>query len=338
MYDSKVAREILDEINNSKSILLHCHPHPDPDSIGSSLAMMHVLNSLGKKVTVISGDDEIGSGFSVLPGIDKVVKKNFLEVDQKDFDLFIILDSAQPEMVTKKGSFVTLDSLKTIVIDHHATNGKFGKINLIDSSKCATAELLYVIFKEWQEDKGILIDQNVALNLLIGIWFDSGGLSYGNSTPETFGICEELAKLAPDYYRALFNISNSNSESSVKLLGLGLNNIKVFGNGPKIAVSVITRKDLDSIGIKKSEISAHNIVPVLRSVVGWDVIAVFLEEEAGITKASFRTRDMSKYDVSLLAKELGGGGHRGASGAFMKVPPDIALEKLVSSFEKLFLV
>src|SRR3989344_9571766 len=93
----KAAPLIFNEIKKANSILLHCHPSPDPDSVGSVLAMKFALESLGKKVTVIQGDSEIPQAFMHFPGAGDIVQKSFDEMDLKEFDLFIILDSGSPE-------------------------------------------------------------------------------------------------------------------------------------------------------------------------------------------------------------------------------------------------
>jgi nanoRNase/pAp phosphatase (c-di-AMP/oligoRNAs hydrolase) len=84
----ELAPKVLEYINNSKSILLHCHPSPDPDSVGSVLAMKFVLESLNKKVTVIKGDSDIPEAFSHFPGFSDIVQKNYFEINKQDFDLF----------------------------------------------------------------------------------------------------------------------------------------------------------------------------------------------------------------------------------------------------------
>jgi phosphoesterase RecJ-like protein len=49
------ARRVWKEIDRSQKILLHLHPSPDGDSIGSTLAMYHTLTKMGKDVTLIQG-------------------------------------------------------------------------------------------------------------------------------------------------------------------------------------------------------------------------------------------------------------------------------------------
>jgi phosphoesterase RecJ-like protein len=59
------------EIEKAQKILMHLHPSPDGDSVGSTLAMFHALKAKGKDVTVIKGDSDLPSYLkSTLPGFD----------------------------------------------------------------------------------------------------------------------------------------------------------------------------------------------------------------------------------------------------------------------------
>jgi phosphoesterase RecJ-like protein len=42
-----------------------------------------------------------------------------------------------------------------------------------------------------------------------------------------------------------------------------------------------------------------------------------VEQESGIFRLSFRTRDAKKYNLATIAEQLGGGGHAAAAGATM---------------------
>ncbi|OGD06837.1 hypothetical protein A2899_05060 [Candidatus Amesbacteria bacterium RIFCSPLOWO2_01_FULL_49_25] len=86
---AKLAPVIWSEIQKAKHILLHCHPNPDLDSVGSVLALKHILKKIGTSAQVISGDDPIPANTRFLPGVDQIMKSGFTEIDPKDYDLFI---------------------------------------------------------------------------------------------------------------------------------------------------------------------------------------------------------------------------------------------------------
>jgi phosphoesterase RecJ-like protein len=140
------ARRIWKEIDRSKRILLHLHPSPDGDCTGSALAFYHVLIGLGKDVVLIQGDSEFPKNLSHLPGADKILAKNITQIDLSQFDLFLILDAASIKQVTKVTELKFPKKLQTIVIDHHQSNEKFGKVNMVIPSSPATAQIIYELF------------------------------------------------------------------------------------------------------------------------------------------------------------------------------------------------
>lgn len=320
-----ISLKILDVIKSCNSILLHCHPNPDPDSVGSVLAMKIALEKLGKKVTVIRGDTEIPIAFRHFPKANEIIEKNFFEINKDDFDLFIILDSGSKEMISRKGEVVFGDKMRTINIDHHASNPGYAEINLVDSSYSSNAQLVFDLITSW----GIEINHKMAINLFMGMYTDTGGFKYETVTAETYQIASELVKIAPDFHKYIFEMENSNTSDDLKFEGLALSSIKNFLND-NIAISAISQKDLESVGLNtRSNISLHIISNLLRSVIGWNIGVCLVEMEPNVFKVSFRTRDSTKFDLSKLAVALGGGGHKPAAGASIKLPKEQAIKAIV---------
>lgn len=326
----KRAPIIFGAINNSSRILLHCHPYPDPDSVGSVLAMTSVLKKLGKEVTPIIGDSKYPENLMSLPNKDWIQDKNYSEIEPKNFDLFIILDSSSPTQISQKGvSFP--EGMKTIVIDHHRTNESFGEINLIDTESSSTSQILYQLFKLWNVE----VDQDMALYLLLGIYADTWGFKYSNSSPETLRIASELAKIYPNYHKFVFELTNYKKPVELELTGLALSSLeKHFGN--KVVLSVIPYEEIKKRNLSKEDAMEGLIGDSLRSVVGWDVVASLVEAEPGIVTVSLRTRDENKYDVSLIAKSVGkdGGGHKGAAGTTIYEPLEKAKQILLDKIKE----
>lgn len=142
-----MAPKILEAIQKPSKILLHCHPYPDPDSVGSVLAMANVLKKLGKDVTTIIGDTKYPNGLLSLPNHDWIQPKNYTQIDPNEYDLFIVLDSSSPTQITQMAEISFPESMNTVVIDHHPTNGKFGKINLVEPTYSSTSQILYELLQ-----------------------------------------------------------------------------------------------------------------------------------------------------------------------------------------------
>ena len=99
------------------------------------------------------------------------------------------------------------------------------------------------------------------------------------------------------------------------------------GNG-KIAYTEILLADYAATGAVPGD--TEDLINFPRSVEGVEVALVFIEQPGGNTKISFRSRSL---DVSKLAERYGGGGHKLASGAFVKGELPAAREQVVAAVE-----
>ncbi len=328
-----IAPKILKTIQKSKKILLHCHPYPDPDSVGSVLAMAGVLKKIGKDVTPIIGDSEYPQNLIGLPNNSWIQLKNYTEIDIKEFDLFIILDSSSPSQISQLIDVTFPENLNTIIIDHHATNSKYGKINLVEPTYCSTSQILYNLFDLW----GIKIDSDIAICLFVGIFADTGGFKYLNTTPEVFKIALELVKINPNYHKIIFDLENSKKPIEIEMTVLAFSSIEKFFSG-NVVLSLISYEEIKKRNLSKSDAMEGLIPDRLRSVIDWDLVASLVEAEPGVVTVSIRTRDENKYDVSKIAKLVGtnGGGHRGAAGTTINEPLEISKETLLNAFANVF--
>ncbi len=323
------SQAILSAIEKAKSILLHCHPSPDPDSVGSALATKFALESLGKKVTVIQGDSEIPAGFMHFPGAGDIEKKNFFEVDVSQFDLFIVLDCSI-NGVSRLREVVFPSALKVINIDHHRTNPGCGSINIIDPSYPANCLLLFDLFKDWK----IELTPEIASNLFIGAYTDTGGFKYEGVTAKTFSAVSELVSHIPDVPRLIAKMENSNTPAFLAFEALALENISVHRD--KVAISAVSYSMLQNKKIDPEESKAGVISSIMRSVPQWKITIAAVEAVPGVVKFSFRSSDSNVYDVSKLAAELGGGGHKAAAGAVLNTTLEEAVRKVVETAKVLY--
>lgn len=326
----KYAPLILEEIKKAKHILLHCHPSPDPDSVGGALATYHALKSLGKEVTVMRGDSHTPQAFSAIPGFEVIVHKHFFDIDLSQFDLFVIQDSSSLEQISKYEPVVFPTSLKTIVIDHHITNKKFAEINLVDATYPSICQMLYDLFSIWN----VVITPEIAKCLFIGMYTDTGGFKYPATTPDTFLIASKLVAIAPDYSSMIFTLENSRTEKELFFMGVVLNSIHKYFNN-HVAISEVSRAALDEKEIAESEVP-ESLSNLVKSVVGWDIGITATEKHLGVVSISMRTRKPEVYDVSKIAMKLGGGGHKAAAGASLTMSLPEAIQKILEAIAELY--
>ena len=322
---------ILAEIKKAQNILLHCHPLPDPDSVCSALAMKFALEQLGKKATVIRGDSEIPQAFMHFPGAREIVGKAFFEIDLQEFDLFISLDSGSLNMISQARPPAMPLPLKTIIIDHHATNQEYGEINLVDTTSPAVAFILFQLFSLWD----VKMTHEIATNLFMGIYTDTGGFRYAPTDYRVIGAASALAKAAPDFTESIFTMENSQSKESIYYQALALSSVETFLS-ENIAIASVSNEQLIAKHIPDECIRGLSISNILKSVIGWNVGVSLIERQPNEVKASFRTRNKESFDVSKLAASVGGGGHRGAAAAVIKLPLDEAKKLVVAKAKELY--
>ncbi len=325
-----LAPQIKEAVDKSKNVLLHCHPSPDCDSLGSSLAWMYFLESLGKHVTVIIGDSkDHPKNLTVMPGYEKIVMKNYLEVKQEEYDLFIINDAADLTRVTAKGPVVFPKSMKTIVIDHHPSNPGYADIDLIVEEYIAAGQIVYELFKLWNVD----FTREIAINLLMSIFTDSGGLKFAPTSSDTIREFAELVEIVPDYHEIIFKYENMKEREELKFQGLVLNSIEEYFDH-KVALVAISLDKLHQNKINPQ--NAYGQANRLVSVPDWKVGISMFEREKNVVVISCRTANSDHYDLSVFTQSIGGGGHAAAAGATLKMPLNDAKRLVLDKLAELF--
>ena len=324
------APEILEAIKSSVNILMHCHPSPDPDSVGSVLAMLHVLDGMGKKATAIIGDSEKPESMSHFPGFDRILSKNWGDIKPEEYDLLIAMDSSSKDMISQKHQVVFPDGMKVIVIDHHISNTNYGNINLVPDYP-ATGQVLFKLFKEW----GIKLTPEIAANLFMSIYYDTGGLQYPPTDSQTYKVVGELVELCPNFSGLLFTFFNQNDPETLRFLAIALKNLNKYFNG-NVVVSEVRLSELQEAKIDPLYTSKTEVVNKIISVRGWNIGISLFETDENEIHLSFRTRDREKYDVSKIAVAMGGGGHKAAAGVTVRKTFSEAKKLLLDTIQKLY--
>ncbi len=300
-----LSSKILEKIKGSKNILINCHRSPDPDSIGSALALYMVLKELGKEASVICPDNA-PSDSKFLPFSEEIRKIKFEKFDFSKSDLFLVLDSASFNMVTGNPK-IEMPNIPTVVIDHHKTNTNFGEINLVDPKISSTAELLYKVFQDWD----VHLDRKLATALMTGILADTGVFQYPGVSTQTLDVAKHLMGLGADKDEIILNIYRSISFKKVKFWGEIIRRMEV-DEEHHFVWSAVPNEVYNEHGRPGSaKESAASMFMTL--VEGTDFGMIMIEEDKNNLPISFRSR--TDFDVSALAAALGGGGHRAAAGA-----------------------
>ena len=303
--------KLLELIENAKNIAITGHVSPDGDCTGSTLALYNYIteNFEGKQVRVCL--EKPSKKFSYMNGFDLISEDPFLQAD-----LLVSLDASDRERLGSRG--VMLDTVKnSICIDHHVTNTKFAKFNIVEDFRSSTCELLYTLL---DSDK---VSVETAKCLYTGIVHDSGVFKYQSTTKETMDIAGELISKGFDFTKIIDDTYFKKDFNASKLLGLVLTNAKREFDG-KCCYGVL---DYDTwskyISDKKK---MDGIIDNLRNIDGVEIALFMYETAKDEHKVSLRSINA---DVSAIATALGGGGHMRAAGATVYGKADELLENTI---------
>jgi phosphoesterase RecJ-like protein len=309
--DRAVAIEQIRRLaEHARRVLVVSHIDPDGDALGSQLAMSAYLKALGKEVFLVR-DSEIPDKYRFLPGSEAI--RPTLDLP-KDFtvDTAIILECPSPERVGSAMRYIGED-MTVINIDHHPDAQDLGTVNWIETAASSVGEMLY----EYFTTVGAVITADMATALYAAILTDTGRFRYPSTSARTMTIAGALIDAGADPQAICDHVYYNMPLSTLHLHGRVLNAI-TFHNNDRICILAMTRGMLTDSGAEESE--ADGIVDYALYGTGVRAGAFFKEVSPTVTKVSMRSR--GAVDVSSVAAQFGGGGHRNAAGC--RVDGDIA--------------
>lgn len=317
--NEQISGDIKNRLADAKKVVIASHVRPDGDAIGSLLGLGLALIDAGKTVEMILADGA-PSSFKFLEGSDLIKKE-----PTGGHDTFITVDCAD---FKRTGKIFENFGQPDINIDHHKTNEKFGKLNLIEAEEVATAAILTNHLPGW----GLKITKPIAAALLTGILTDTLGFRTSNITPEALRQAAQLMETGVDLPEIYMESLVRKSFPAAKYWGAGLSSLQ-SKNG--IVWGTLTLADRKSSGYGGNDDA--DLINMISAIDGNKVGMVFVEQSNNHVKISWRALQPG-IDVSPIAKHFNGGGHAAAAGADIQGSlEDIQKEVLNKTRELLFL-
>ena len=292
-------------LRENDRFLVLTHENPDGDALGSILGATLGLRELGKDVVMyLSGNSPLPGEYGFLP-LGEL--RRDLPGDLED-RVVLALDCANerrvgpdPE-VLERGRFV-------VNVDHHHDNNRFGKINLIVADASSTAEIV----RDLLGGLGVALTPEIAEALYVGLVTDTGRFQYANTSPKALRLAAELVEAGADVHGIFQNVYETVQFAKLKLLARALDRAKLYDGG-RLVVSYLVRTDFGEVGAV--EPYSEGIIDYLRQAEGAELVALIREPptEGGPTHRISRRSSHDEVDVSAIARQAGGGGHRQAAG------------------------
>jgi phosphoesterase RecJ-like protein len=282
-----------------KKVAVCGHLRPDGDCIGSIVAVVRVLKSLGIEAVGINRD-EVPANLKTFVGDTPLL----LAADfEPDGHVAVTVDCADKKRIGDR--LIELFPQVALNVDHHISNRKYAEENLIIATASATAEILAGFYM----DLGYEIDAVTAQALYVGIATDTGQFRFPSTTPETFEIARRLCECGAQPAVAAHELYECESFAKIKLLQSFLNSLTMeFDN--RVCVGLIENGVYEQTGATIDD--SEGLVDYARSIAGVD-IGVMIEDRDGALKGSLRAKNPF-YRVDQVAKLFNGGGHACAAG------------------------
>ena len=295
-------KEITATLRGAKRIALVSHRDPDPDTIGSALALGLGLESLGKNISWHCADP--------VPEQQRFLHRSerfTQDPPAEDVDLVVTVDFGSVD----RAKFALPKRPTLVNIDHHASNDNFGTANLVDVTAAATAELVSRVI----DALGIKWTPEMATAALVGIMTDTGSFQFPSTDARALDRAARLREAGADLQAITYNIFRNKRFEALKLWGFAFSRL-VREDGGQLVWTEIRAGDIEAAGARDEDISGL-VEQVARS--SGMRVAILFNEQARAVKVSCRTSQWEpSVDASAVMARFGGGGHVRAAGALIE--------------------
>lgn len=299
----EILKKIYKKIKEHETIVIARHIGPDPDAIGSQIALRDSIRLTfpNKKVYAVGLGVSKFKYFGILDKIDDSLLQN---------PLLIVLDL--PNKARIDG--VNFDQYDEVIkIDHHPFEDKMGKLEYIDERASSTCELIAILIN----NTNLKMNKEIAAKLYIGIVADSDRFLVPTTNPETFNIVSFLVSKYKLNLSELYNYLYERPLSEVRFQAFITLNMTITENG--FGYIKLNNDIIKEYGVDAS--TASNMINNFNYIKGIHAWAfVSYDERQELYKVNIRSRGPV---INEAAMKYNGGGHKLASGARIKSAPDV---------------
>lgn len=303
---------VFESLNPSDAVVITMHQKPDPDAMGSALALYHFLKKQGHLVTVVSPTNW-ADFLKWMPGCDQVVdfEADGIEAERivRDAAWIFCLDFNHFSRTRNMESLLTSVLAKKVLIDHHREPHTVSfDYGISDFTKSSTAEMVYdFIGLSGRKD---LLDTSMAACLYAGVMADTGSFRFASTTPSVHLMVAALKTIGMDHTKIHTAVYDNFLENRLRFIGHVLSHrLEIFYEFNTALIS-IPKADILKFHIKTGD--TEGLVNYPLSIQGIEMAALLIDRDEE-RKWSFRSKET--FDCNTFARKyFQGGGHYNASG------------------------
>ena len=300
-------QELLNEIKNHQTIIIHRHKNPDGDALGSQIGLKHILQENFPEKTIYIVGDSAGH-YSFMDGstMDEISDDVYTDA------LAIVLDTSARHLISDERY---PSAHRTARMDHHLFVETICDTEVVDTSFESCCGLVTAFALEC----GLSLSPVSAKALYTGMVTDSGRFRYDSTSAQTFRLASALMEQkfdTNDIYRKLYADDLARVQLRARFV------LKIKLTDCNVAYIYTTKEELDELNVDTFSIS-RGMVSTMADIKGVDIWVNFTETDQGVL-CELRS---NKYNINPIAVKYGGGGHAKASGACV-AGKEIAMQML----------
>ncbi|PLX42213.1 MAG: polya polymerase [Deltaproteobacteria bacterium] len=281
--------------------IITTHLNSDFDSLG---AMIGARKLYPQAVCVFPGSQEKNlRNFFLDSSLYAAGFEKAKKIDLEEVTRLILVDVDHPSRIGNFASLIGRDDVEVHLFDHHPPSE--GSI-VADYSHVERVGAATTLMVEILKERRLPIEPAEATMMLMGIFEDTGGLTFSTTTPRDFYAAGYLLSQGADPTAASNFLTPEMTAAQVALLDQLLKNRRVE-RVKGVEVTVASASVDEYIG--DVAFLAHRI----RDMENIDALIIHVRMEDRVLLVA-RSRTTS-VDVSVVAKHFGGGGHHEAASA-----------------------
>lgn len=300
--------EFLHALMSVRCPFLAAHVTPDADAVGSVLALADGLRRRGAAPTAGLTPKRTAArlGFMFELAADVPVAETW---EGGGHDAIIVLDTAGEKRIQIEPKPPLNGDIPVFNIDHHFTNTLFGRYPWVDPHATSTSEMIARLLRMLEAP----LTPATASLLYAGLYGDTGGFSYPNTTATVLHVAGDLVRAGANVSRVGEQLCRSQSRSDFELLRRVYDHTTLTPGG-RIAYSFVTLQDVAESGCTADDIDDQVSVP--RALKGVRMALLFSEAQPGVIRVNLRGEGATT--VVEVAQHFGGGGHRQSAGVRLR--------------------
>ena len=326
-YLDAVPDIVVERLRGAKRVLAVGHENPDADTLGATLGIVRIVETLGAAADAVC-TDPVPSLYDFLPGVER------FRTDPDpaaDYDLLVVSDCGTLDRIGDvRGRHPALfERLPRVVIDHHASNAGAGDGDWIEPTSAATCEMVALLAARL----GLPLDLDdgaLAAALMAGIVMDTATFAHPNATPRTLAVSAALVEAGAPLSDISRRLYRSKPSAQLRLFGRVLDRLDAADSG-RVIHSTLLDADLVATGTLPAQ--SEGIIDLLAQANEAEV-AILFKEAGPSTRISVRTKP-GGVDATVLTGTFGGGGHARAAGATVELPVDQARPAVLAEAARL---